>query len=799
MASNPSREPSNLSPIIPFAPAGAGTPTGVPVALTPLVGRETEVADLLALLRDPDIRLVTLTGPGGVGKTRLAIAVAAALGDAFAGRVAFVSLGGITDPRLVAPTVARSLGVPEADDRRLLEGFRTKLGAGEHLLLLDNFEQVLEAAPFVTDLLAACPRLSLLVTSRALLRVSGEHDFVVPPLSLPDRSERRRRPALDELARADAVHLFLARASAVDPELALSDVNVTAIAEICERLDGLPLAIELAAAKSNLLPPSALLARLKERLPLLTGGAWDAPARLRTMRDAIAWSYDLLTETEQRLLRRLAVFAGGFTMEAAATVCGPEADLGCNVLAGLGALLDQSLLRREAADGEPRFTMLETIREYASERLAESGEAEARRQAHGEYFLAVAEQAEAALFGHDQDRWLDRLDAEIPNLRAALGWTAERGPADPAPGLRLACALWLFWLQRSRVGEGCRWFERALAHDRGAPPALRAKALLGLGGLALPRGDLGRASSVGDESLAIYRALGDALGVARSLHLLGVTAQALGETATAVSLLEEAVAGYAAAGDRIWGAVAVGQLGLAAYDRGDRERAASLFDQASASQREVGDAWPPAFPLPTLGPVACDKGDWVVARAWYDARLRRCVDEGDEFGLVEVLTGLACLAGANAEPSRVACLGGAADGLREGVAGPPTPFGRAAFEGAIATARTTMGEAAFAAAWAAGRTLPRSDLLVMAAAARGTLSGTSIAAGRPSGPAAPRLTSREREILRLVAAGATDREVAAALAIALRTVEWHVANVLSKLDLPSRAAAAAYAVRHGLG
>jgi predicted ATPase len=459
--------------------------TNLPAQPTPLIGREREVADVTALLRRGDVRLVTLTGPGGTGKTRLGFQIAAELLDDFAEGTYFVDLAPISDPDLVASVIAQTLGARETGGRPLVELLNTYLREKHLLLLLDNFEQVLSAAPLVAGLLAAAPRLKVLVTSREVLHLRSEKEFPVPPLELPDPQHPKEIETLSQYA---AVQLFIARALDVKPDFAVTNQNAPALAEVCARLDGLPLALELAAARIKLFSPEALLARLNSRLAVLTGGPRDLPERQQTLRNTIEWSYNLLDAGEQTLFRRLSIFVGGCTGDAVEAVCNPDGDLPLEVIDRLAALLDKSLLKQlEGSDGAPRFMMLETIREYALERLAASGETEVLRRRHAECFLALAETAEPQFHGSDQRLWLDRIEIEHDNLRAALAWSLEGQRATPqspddqlrsALGLRLAAALWQFWDRRGYAPEGRRWLERTLAADRGTATPGRLKALV---------------------------------------------------------------------------------------------------------------------------------------------------------------------------------------------------------------------------------------------------------------------------------------------------------------------------------
>jgi predicted ATPase/class 3 adenylate cyclase len=481
----------------------------LPIQPTPLVGREKEVAEVCLRLSRPEVRLLTLTGAGGTGKTRLGLQVAAELTDEFEDGVFFVSLAAISDPELVVPDVAGTLGVKETGGQPLLKSLEYYLREKHILLVLDNFEQVLEAAPMVSELLSAAPNLKVLATSRISLGLYGEYEYSVPPLDLPDLE---RAPSVERLSQYEAVRLFVERAQAAKADFSVTNENAPAVAEICHRLDGLPLAIELAAARIKLLTPQAMLARLGNRLKLLTGGARDLPERQRTLRGTIRWSYELLEEGEKVLFARLAVFSGGGTLEAIEAICDAEGDLPVDVLDGVSSLVDKSLLRQEEEEGgEPRFVMLETIYEYAREKLENSGEAETIKRAHAEYFLALAEKAEPKLTTAEQGAWLERLETEHDNLRAALSWSLGR--KDQELALRLGGALWRFWFLRSHLSEGLQWLGEVLSL-RGGFTALRAKALNGAGDLVWSQGNYDRAKELYEESLALSRQLGDKRGIA---------------------------------------------------------------------------------------------------------------------------------------------------------------------------------------------------------------------------------------------------------------------------------------------
>jgi predicted ATPase/class 3 adenylate cyclase len=616
-------------------------PHNLPVLRDPLIGRARELAQVEALLARDDVGLVTLTGPGGVGKTRLALQAAADLLDRFPDGVVVSDLAPVRDPALVAPTVVQTLGVPAAGGRPPGEVLRGYLRERRLLLLLDNFEQVLGAAALVADLLRACPHLKALVTSREALRLGGERRVAVPPLALPDPRDLREgaAPPTARLARSEAVRLFVARAQAVDAQFALTAANATAVAAICARLDGLPLALELAAARVRILAPAALLARLEHRLGLLTGGARDAPARQRTLRAALDWSYDLLSVEEQTLFRRLGVFAGGFTLEAVAEVCAtpPGRPLDAlDALDSLDSLVAKSLARPvEAAGAEPRFAVLESVREYALELLTAGGEEPAARRRHAAYYLALAERAEPALAGPDQGSWLDRLEQEHDNLRAALAWASEGGTMEAA--LRLAGALWPFWDLRGHFTEGRRWLAAALRRPGPARPAWRAKALHGAGALAWDQEDYGAARPLLEEALAVERASGNRRGIAAALDRLGDVARHQRDYELARSLCEQSLALCRELGDRPGTAAALTNLANVARRQGDQGRAQAFYEQSLAVSREVGDRRGIGWALNGLGLVASARGEDRRARAHYEASLVAFREVDDRRGIASLL------------------------------------------------------------------------------------------------------------------------------------------------------------------
>ena len=826
----------------------------LPTYLNPLLGREQEVQAACSLLQRPEVRLLTLTGPGGVGKTRLGVQVASDLMHAFANGVCFVSLAPISDPELVLPTIAQALDLPEAGDAgqgpaQPLERLNTYLHEKHVLLLLDNFEHVVTAAPALVELLGACPGLKMLVTSRAVLRVQGEYESAVPPLALPALSDP---PDAEAVSHSAAVALFVQRAQGSRPDFHLTDANAPVIVEICTRLDGLPLAIELAAARIKLLTPQALLARLEHRLQVLTSGTRDLPARQQTLRSTITWSYELLPEGSQRLFRRFSVFVGGCTLGAAEAVCGDTDAVASDVLDGIASLLDNSLLQQtEQAGDEPRFVLLETIREYGRACLEASGEGEETRCAHANYYLRLAEEADPKLCSAEREQWVHRLEQEHNNLRAALNWSVERKEA--ATALRLGGALWRFWFWQGHLGEGREWLEKALAvagSESGGLttqelPAVRAKALGGAGVLTHYQGDYRQAKLLCEESLALFRALGDKRGMAASLNGLGLIARASNAYAEARALHEESLAILRALGDT-WGiAEALSHLMIVAFSHGDytagkllcdeslaifrafgdrrsialalgtlgnqaflqEEDAAALpsIEEGLALFRELGDRRNSARMLSFLGYAAFVQGDYAKACTCYVEALTTLRELGAKWYIVACLDGLAGVAVAQGQPEWAAHVLAAAALLREALGVSPPPILLANYERTVATTRAQLGEERFAAAWAEGRKMTLEQVLEeQAHATPPEQTSTVPTIPPPTGtaalpPTAPfELTPREVEILRLVAAGLSNAQVAEQLIISPRTVHAHVRSIYSKLGITSRGAATRYAIDHKL-
>jgi len=858
---------SVLPPGQPAAPGQAVT-SNLPAYLTPLLGREQEAQRVCSLLQRSEIRLLTLTGPGGVGKTRLGIQIASDLMHDFANGVCFVSLAPISDLELVIPTIVQALGLPEVGDAgagtapQPLQRLNTYLQEKQVLLLLDNFEQVVAAAPALVELLAACAQVKVLVTSRVVLRVSGEYECPVSPLALPSPKEL---PDARAVAQSPAVALFVQRAMARLPGFSLTDANAAIIADICARLDGLPLAIELAAARIKLLPPEALLARLEHRLAVLTSGARGLPARQQTLRSTIKWSYELLPANEQRLFRRLSVFVGGCTLGAVEAVCGEADAVALDVLDGVASLLDNNLLQQtEQAGDEPRFVMLETIREYGRECLEASGEREEIRRAHANYSVALAEEAEPKLCSAERENWVHRLEREHDNFRAALSCSVERKEA--ATALRLGGALWRFWLLQGHLSEGRQWLEKALAigvpqtgrligtESRGlttqVSSAVRAKALGGAGVLAHYQGDYRQAKVLCEESLALFRELGEKRGIATSLNGLGLIvgqatrarndyalARALYEESLAIRrelgdlwgiaemlwdfarvafyqgdytagspLCEESLAIFRELGDRRRIAEILGSLaGYMAFYQGNYTIELTSMEESLAIMRELGDRRSSARLLWFLGHAAFVQDDYAKARTFYAEALAILQELGIKWFIASCLDGLAEVAVAQGQPERAAHLLGAAALLREALGASPPPYNLANYERAVDTTRAQLGEERFAAAWAEGQEMTLKQ--VLAEQARATTPGqtpTVPTIQQPTDTVAlpltypDELTSREVEILRLVASGLSNAQVAEKLIISPRTVHAHVRSIYSKLGITSRSSATRYAIDHKL-
>jgi predicted ATPase/class 3 adenylate cyclase len=672
--------------------------TNLPVPLTPLVGREEVISEILTLFVGNHARLVTLTGPGGTGKTRLALAVASELAPDFPDGVWFVDLAPLAAPDLVLPTIAATLGVRERGAQALQETLAAYLTDKRLLLVLDNFERLLAAATVVSDVLRSGAGISVLVTSREPLRLRGEREFAIAPLLLPDEGLKE----LSVLARVPAVELFVQRAQAVRPDFALTAANAAAVAAICRRLDGLPLAIELAAAQVRILPPRALLARLRRSLPMLTAGARDAPERQRTLRATITWSYDLLSLHEQSLFRQLGVFAGGWTIDAAETIAANEGK--GDVLGGLSALVDKSLVRQhEDAASEPRFRMLETIREYAQDQLATADETDDVQRRHAHYFLTLTETTSEALWQVTDPALLDRMARELDNCRAAFMWCDRQG--DTEWGLRLAAGLGWFWFVRGLASEGRSRLEHAAAAADVAP-SVRAWALAWASPLALLQRDIAAATTMAETSVALWRKMGEeSLGLAAALVPLAQADGQRGEHARAQAHLDEALAIARALHHRFLTVFVLENLAGLALLRGDLAAAKAHVAEALPLQRQIGHTWGAPYALAVLGEIARREGNLADAAAHHREALGLAYHRGDRTFVGGCLMAIASIATTCGEYERAARLFGAAEKLRESAGSWSHVSARGGDEQALSLIRDHLSEDNFATNWAAGRAL----------------------------------------------------------------------------------------------
>lgn len=764
-------------------------PPALPRRLSSFVGRVPDVAAVVASLGDPAVRLLTLTGPGGIGKTRLALAVAEAALAQFPDGVVVVELAAVTRPHHVLSAICRALGLREVAGRDPRAQLHAHLRAKRMLLVVDNLEHVLDAAPDISAIAAHAAGVTVLATSRAPLRVAGEHEYPVAPLPLPAEPVTAAT-----LLASDAARLFVTRARAHDPTFQIPEASAPVLAGICARLDGLPLAIELAAARVKLLSLDQLHRELDRRLPLLAGGSRDAPRRHRTMRDAIAWSYDLLGPAEQRLFRQLAVFAGGFTldaadrvgrMEAAARSTPPAGDGSAIALDLVAALLDQSLIVRDpGAYGAPRYRMLATIREYGLERLTVA-EGEAIRAAHAQVFLALAQDLRPLVTTEATRLPLDRLAADDANLRAALAWLDERGPA--AGFVALVAALCCYWCAFSLVPDALPWVLRALGKREAAPRQDRARLMIGCAELFMLRGDDARAEEAFAEGLPILRDIGSPFDLANGLLVHGAFLNYQGAFAAAESSLSEVLTLAPAIDDAVLQAATTGaayaNLGDSARGRGDLALATAHGEAALRCHAGWNLDLADIRVLMDLAGIAKDLGDYRLAVARYLAGLERMGELGDRRLVADALSGIATAATVWNDHRRALLLFAAATALRErlGIA-MSLPGDLAATELSLAALRTALGADAFAAAWAEGSALSQAEAL----AAAGSVTPPPVAMPATRLPGASPLTAREQEVLRLVADGRTDRDIADLLFIGRRTVSWHVSAILNKLGVTTR-------------
>jgi non-specific serine/threonine protein kinase len=805
----------------------------LPVPLTSFVGRAREIADVRRLLAGT--RLLTLTGAGGAGKTRLAVEVATSELADYADGIWLVELASLAEPALVPATVAAALGLREDPRRPLQSALTEHLRSRSLLLVLDNCEHLIEAcAELAEALLHACPRLQILATSRQALGITGETAWRVPPMALPreskDQGSRSNggsapivddEPALD----SDAVRLFVERATAANVQFSLTERNAAAVVEICRRLDAIPLALELAAARVKALTVAQIAARLDDRFRLLTTGSRTALPRQQTLRGTLDWSYDLLSVPERELLRRVAVFVGGWTLESAELIAAPDA------LDALTGLVDKSLVLAEEQDGEQRYRLLDTLRRYALEHLEASGEADAVRRRHALCYLALAEEAEPHLRGPRQVEWLERLRAEHDNLRAALDWLAAH---DPQLGLRLGAALWRFWDTHGHLSEGRERLAALLERGETRGQAA-AQALHGQGVLARKQGDFDAARLLHEESLAIHRERGDREGIAHALNSLGMVFHAKGDFETARAMKAESLATMRELGDE-WGTAAglnnlalvlkdmgnlaaalpleeeslalmrrlgdergvsntLANLGVTANRLGDFATARARHEESLALKRGLGDRSGIAHSLRNLGQVALAQGDYAAAGAWFEEALRLTWQLGDRLMLAACLHGLGAVADARGRPHEAVRLYGAAEALRDAIGTRLPQPRRTDDDQRVHAARATLAEEAFAALWAEGQAMP---LDAAVAYALSMAASSAASAQRAAKDDEIPLSAREREVAALLAQGLTNRQIADELVVATSTVDRHVANIFRKLDLTSRAQVAVWAVEHGL-
>ena len=770
-------------------------PNNLPIQTTSLIGRDGEAASIRALLVQDDLRLLTLTGPGGSGKTRLALHVATDLVDRFEDGVFFVDLSPISDPTLVASTIATVVGVADTGER-LLDDLKRFLQHRSLLLVLDNFEQILDAGSLVVELLTSSAYLKILVTSRAPLQVRGEHELDVPPLAVPDSAQP---PSAEALQEYPSVSLFVERAQAVRPDFALTPENSAAVAAICSRLDGLPLALELAAARVRLLPPEAMARRLEQRLPLLTGGARDLPARQQALRDTIAWSYDLLEPEEQRAFRALAVFVGGFTLDAAEALLAADGQP-VDALDLVSQLVARSLIREaDLEHAEPRFRMLETIREFGLDQLEANGETAQARERHLQLCSELAERAMQHATSPDFSRWIDRFEDELDNFRLALGWADQTG--DPsAHGLRLAIAgRRIFWTLRGYLREGRGWLDRLLPH---APlrSRIRAATLEAIGYLALREGDYAAAAAPYDEGLAIYRELADKQGIADMLRYRGVVPQYLGDYVTARSMLEEGLAAARDFGSPTYIQQALRNLGDLHRERGDYPAAAASYEESLALARAAQSNHEIAYCLRGLGHLARAQGHYARAEEHLRESLVYLKPLRDRRCTPLSLEGLACITVGAGWAERAARLLGASQALQARTETPSPPSALADYERTVADARKALGTERFEALWADGATMDLEEAVELALSEprhteeNAEVSTASQALNVPLSP-------REREVVTLIASGLSNRQIADRLVLSVRTVERHIENVYNRLGISGKAGRAivtAYALRHGV-
>lgn len=760
----------------------------VPYPTTPLLGRASEMASLRALLEQERVRLITLTGAGGSGKSRLAIELAAELGERF-DRAWFVDLSTIDTPDLVPSAIAQSIGVQESGSAELAAILREMLSVGRFLIILDNFEHVLEAAMYVARLLETCRDLVIVATSREALGVRAERVFLVEPLAIPRRDQL---DDLDLLRKFASVQLFEDRARAVQPGFQMSEDVLPTVAEICLELDGLPLAIELVAAQAGVLAPGEILARLSTNAPLVRSGPRDLPARHRTLDATVGWSYELLTPPERAVFRLCGVFAGGFALPAMSTVVSGVTSE-CDAVGSLSQLVAKSLVRvSHSSDRPSRFWLLDTIRAYALDRLVEVDELRLAQHQHARYYVEWAEHLQGSMPGPGMADALDSMAAEYANLRAVFQWSTQP-EGDLAMGLRLAGAVYRFWIARGHLTEARAWLESALVRTDAVPVNIRAVALNAAGVMAGMQHDHEHAIGYFEESLSLWTQLGESVRQAGVALNLGLVAQNLGKLDKAEHQFEQAQELYARSGDRDGQARAIGSRARIARDRGDLHRAMQLLNDCLALFREVGDEWGVANSLANLGHVMLELDDKVGAREAFRESLQARRVLGNVLHIAESLEGLAAVM-ADDQPRIAARLLGAAQVMRETSGAPVPAVEESRYEAILARVRSGLTDATFRAGWNAGRALSVNGAIDIAMEPEGPL----VKDEHPLGATAYELevlSARERDIALLIARGYSNRAIADELFVSVKTVETHVKHIFSKLNVRNRAGVAALATR----
>jgi non-specific serine/threonine protein kinase len=776
-----------------LGPAGEAC-VGFPPTPNRLIGREETLLRLIDLLDRH--RLVTVTGPGGVGKTRLAIEAARAVANAFDDGAMYVGLAAVRDGSLVVPTIARASGLPNAASVDDANGLASLFAETSLLLVLDNLEQVSSCAVDIAAVLNACPNLKVLATSRVILNVQAEQVFPVPPLAVP--SDMRAGGA-SSLLDSPSVSLFVERALTHDPQFAVDRENAGNIAAICVRLDGLPLAIELAAARVRMLSLEALLPRLERRLPLLTGGARDAPARQQTLRNTLAWSYNLLSTTEQEIFRRLSVFVGGFTIEAAEAVSGlrleaeKEGAIPADVFDVISTLADHSLVHKIGTGDDPRFGMLETIQEYGLELLESHGELDSTRQKHAEWVVGFAEPIRLAIGGPAGPAVLDQYEREHPNIRAALGYALEIG--DGELGCRIVAAVWQFWLARPYEREGKQWIQRVVDLPGAITPSYRLEVLCALARFHVDHKQWHEAYRVSTDGLALARKVGNEESEAHMLALLAYTAWGTEDLEQAERLLEQALAMSckskpAYRTSQLPTPIILYSSASLSLQQARIDRAREFAHDALEIWRQRGDSWGIAMATEVLGAISQAEGNSAQAVETYRTCFPLFRHVGEPVGLVNCCAGIGIAAIQLGHVTSGVRLISAADTIRRELGGSLWYVHSIGQEGALADARSELGSRRFETAWQVGRELTLEEAVT---------EGTTLQLDRPQKSEPPfALTSRQLEILRRMADGRTDREIADELFISYRTVTTHVENILKQMGVDSRTAASTDAVRLGL-